>query len=661
MRLPPLPALSWTTDEDAPHSDDVGDVYFSGDGLAEKRAVFLTGCELPETWAGRGLFVVGELGFGAGINLLALWDLWRRNRPHPHARLHMISVEGALMPAADAARVHARWPDLSGLSAGLIMRWPHRARGLQRIDLPDGITLDILIDDVAAALPQLSARMDAWFLDGFAPSKNPAMWTAGVIAHVARLSAPGARLASYTVAGELRRALADAGFSVSKLPGHGRKKERLEATYLSPRSSFTARPDFRRDERLKGRMERARATSAIVIGAGVAGAWAAQALRQRGIAVTVLDAAHPGAGASGNALALVMPRLDATDTPAARALIAAFLFARRAWTNLPADAAATLDVRRLAGSATEAARFARLMADPPLDSSLLSSLDADAPSAGLIHQQCIVVKPAAALPALLAGAQVRTDARVIAVAPMRANPQAAGARVTLGSGETLDADLVIVCAGAELHALAGLALPPVAGRLGQIEHGQIEHGQIEHASLIAPAHAIADGGYVVSAFGDLVFGATFEPAPETWMAGPIPVTDAARAENLATLARLAPHLHAENLNLVSRASVRATTPDRLPFAGAPPASQPTADPAPDPAPDKEKAPEQPPAPSGPGESPAIRSPVMLVGGLGARGFLWAPLLAELVVAQALGEPLPVETRIADLLDPDRFRRRARKL
>lgn len=630
MRLPPLPKLTWTPDG-APHAEDVGDVYFSGDGLAEKRAVFLAGCRLPEAWSDRDVFVVGELGFGAGINLVALWDLWRRNRPRPHSRLHLVSVEGALMSAADAARVHALWPELADLSAHLIANWPARARGLQRISLSDGVTLDLFVDDVVAALQQIAAKMDAWFLDGFAPSKNPAMWTPEVCAHVARLSAPSARLASYTVAGELRRNLDAVGFSVRKAAGHGRKRERLEAVFRP----LIARPEESTDETAMHRADGGLVATrtALVIGAGVAGAWATHALIRRGLAVTVLDAARPGSGASGNPLALVMPRLDATDTPTARALIAAFLYARRAWLGLPRDAAAPLDVRRLPGSDTETARFTRLLADPPLDSSLLSPLDPDAPSAGLIHHQAVAVRPARALPALMSGADIRTDARVIAIAS-----HAAGASVTLATGAVLDFDMVVVCAGAELPGFGGIACPPLAGRLGQIEHA---------AGFGAEPSAIADGGYAVAAFDDLVFGATFEAAG----AGPPAVTDAARAENIATLARLMPHADPARFDLASRASVRATTPDRLPFAGPPPTGQP-ADP-------KEKAPEQPPAPSGPGESPAVRHPVMLVGGLGARGFLWAPLLAELVVAQALDEPLPVEARVAVLLDPDRFRRRER--
>ncbi len=181
----------------------------------------------------------------------------------------------------------------------------------------------------------------------------------------------------------------------------------------------------------------------------------------------------------------------------------------------------------------------------------------------------------------------------------------------------IDADLVVICAGIDLSGLVPDA-PPLTGRLGQLE---------STPSSRSPT-AIADGGYALEALGHLVFGATFEAAK-----GEPKITDAARAQNLETLARLRPEL--APTNLASRAAIRATTPDRFPFAGTPP--------------QKQKAPDGTPAPSGRHR---------LIGGLGSRGFLWAPLLAELVASEAFGEPSPVETSVADCLDPGRFLARA---
>jgi len=571
-RLPPLPDLDFASG--APHSRDRDDVYFSGEGLSEKRAVFLTGCGLPDAWAARERFSIGELGFGTGLNLLAAWELWRQTRPSPSARLDYLSFEGFLMGPEDAARIHAMWPELGELSRDLLARWPVRARGVQRIHLPDGVTLTLAVDEISTALPEARASIDAWFLDGFAPSKNGEMWSPEIMGHVARLSAPGARAAT-----DVRRNLQAAGFIAEKMPGHGRKKERLEARFPGTPAQ---KPAPRR---------------IAIIGAGIAGACAARSFLARGCDVTVFDRGPaPGHAASGNPLALVMPRLDAADGPGARGLIEAYLYARRFYAALGLDAAASLDAIHRPRGDKEALRFAKLLADPPLDETLLQG-----ERAGLRYPGAFAVRPSVALPRLLDGATLRFN-------------------TSIRSLDDIDADLVMICAGMDMADVAGLSVPPLAGRLGQLECA---------ASSGAP-NAIADGGYALEAFGQLVFGATFEAAN-----GDPQITEAARAENLATLARLRPGL--DPGPLVSRAAIRATTPDRFPFVGAPPEAA------------NEKAPAQGPAPS---------RVVRLLGGLGARGFLWAPLLAELATSEAFDEPSPVEASVAEGLDPGRYLRRA---
>ncbi len=573
-RLPPLPDLDWPDAGAIPHSRDHDDVYFSGEGLSEKRAVFLTGCGLPEAWAGRERCTVGELGFGTGLNLLCLWDLWRRHRSSPTARLDYFTFEGFLMPASEAARIHAAWPELANLSAVLRAQWPDRARGQQRIHLPDNITLTIAIGDIAETLPQARASIDAWFLDGFAPAKNAGMWSPEALQHVARLSAANARAATYTVAGEVRRNLETVGFTVAKMPGHGRKKERLEARF-----------------NLRGAARPTPPKRIAIVGAGVAGAFAARSFLRRGCHVTVYDkAGAPAAGASGNPLALVMPRLDAADSPAARALIEAWLYARRAWDHV-GDATETFGATHLARGPREEQRFAKLAADPPLDETILH-----ARAEGLTHFGAMAIDPARALPRLIDGAAFHGGCEI-------------------KPGHEIDADLIVVCAG---MGAAAFGAPPLEGRLGQVDFCADE----------GPACALADGGYVVRAMGRLVFGATFEAAD-----GEPQVSDTARRHNLDVLKRLRPAF--TPMQLTSRAAIRATTPDRFPFAGAPP--------------QKQKAPDGTPAPSG---------RYRLIGGLGSRGFLWAPLLAELVASEAFGEPSPVETSVADCLDPGRFLARA---
>ena len=298
---PASPQLVWAEDG-SPRSGRFGDVYFSkDDGLAETRAVFLEGCGLPDAWAGRADFTVAELGFGTGLNIVALLDLWRRARPE-NGRLHVFSIEGFPLSRQEAARALSAWPELTDTAAALLAIWPAGTPGFHRLDLPQwNATIDLAVGDAQWALEQWSGPADAWFLDGFSPALNPGMWSPEIMALIGARSAPGARVATFTVAGAVRRGLADQGFAVEKKPGHGRKRERLEARLPSPCSAPQPQPHV------------------AVVGAGIAGASVARALIAGGARVTVIEAERPGAGGSGFPAALVTPRMDAGD-----ALIAGF-------------------------------------------------------------------------------------------------------------------------------------------------------------------------------------------------------------------------------------------------------------------------------------------------------------------------------------------------
>jgi tRNA 5-methylaminomethyl-2-thiouridine biosynthesis bifunctional protein len=588
-RLPDGPLLRWLSDT-LPADDRFGDVYHSGEGLSEKRLVFLEGCGLPQAFAGRERFTIGELGFGAGISFLAAWDCWRRNRPSPAAQLHFLSYECALLPPDDARRALAACSELAPLARMLASAWPVRARGVQRIAFPDGVRLTLFQDDAADAIEQTDAIVDAWFFDGFAPSRNPGMWNARVFSGAARLSAKGARAATYSVAGAVRRGLADAGFSWVRRPGFGRKNERLEAHFMGEGRSSPPPP---------GKL--------AVIGGGIAGAMTCRALTERGAEVTLFEAGeNPGTGASGNPLALVTPRLDATDTPLSRLLVSAYLTAVSAYASLPDDCARITPVRLLPRSDAERVRFRRLMADPPLPPDLLAAISDADPGGGLQLATGVIVRPANCLRSLLAAAHQRTDSPVSRLI-------AAGDGVTIetASAGEIRFDAAVVCAGMGTQALTGISLE---GRLGQVDSGP------------APAtdpFATMDGGYAASAFGTVVFGATFEP----WAGEALTPSKAASAHNLAILGRLAPSLlGAIPPDPPARVSVRATTSDRLPALSLP-AGSPTGS-------------------------------VSTIAGLGSRGFTWSPLLAEIVAARLMGEPLPAETGALRLIAWNRFAERA---
>ena len=212
------PQLTWT-EEGEPRSGRFGDVYFSRDGgLAETRAVFLQGGGLPQAWAGRRTFTVAELGFGTGLNIAALLDLWRQTRPEG-GRLHVFSVEGYPLTPEEAGRALSNWPEIREAADALIQGWPASTPGFHRIDLPEHhAVLDLAIGDAAWALEAWAGQADAWFLDGFSPALNPGMWSPQVMDLIRARSAPGARVATFPVAGAVRRAPSERGFVVEAPP-----------------------------------------------------------------------------------------------------------------------------------------------------------------------------------------------------------------------------------------------------------------------------------------------------------------------------------------------------------------------------------------------------------------------------------------------------------
>ena len=531
------PQLVWAEDG-SPRSGRFGDVYFSkDDGLAETRAVFLEGCGLPEGWTDRTDFTVAELGFGTGLNIVALLDLWRRTRP-ADGRLNVFSIEGFPLTRAEAARALAAWPELAETAEAILAVWPAGTPGFHRMDLPQWrATIDLAVGDAQWALEQWSGPADAWFLDGFSPALNPGMWSPDIMALIAARSAPGARVATFTVAGAVRRGLAEHGFVVEKKPGHGRKRERLEAYRPSP-SPAAARPPH-----------------VAVVGAGIAGASVARALMAGGARVTVIEADRPGAGGSGFPAALVTPRLDAGDGLIAGFHAQALERAGDLYRALP-EAVIAEGVLQLEQAPRDAARFDKIAAQDLWPAGAMARLDAavcaedlgePVQTGGLLMQGAMALRPSAVLEPWLAGA-----ARICAsVAGIETNE--GGWRMLDADGAPLvEADAVVLTAGWASAALAAdLPLAPVAGQADWVDG--------------PTTRPTAWGGYAVPTGPGLLYGATHER-------GVVDRTpsDAGSAHNLAALAAARPRLAetvASRSDRQRRKAVRATTPDRLPISG----------------------------------------------------------------------------------------------
>lgn len=208
-------------------SAEFDDVYFSAEnGLAETQHVFLAGNNLPAAWAGKADFVIGETGFGTGLNFLAVWHLFKQTR-QAGQRLHFVSFEKFPLSRAQIEEALAVWRgDLAEEMDALLAHYPDQLLpGFHRIIVSSEMTLTVIFDDVNAAIGEMNAQVDAWFLDGFKPSSNPEMWSDIVFQNMARCSHKGTTLATFTAAGFVRRGLKAAGFAVEKVPGFGRKRE----------------------------------------------------------------------------------------------------------------------------------------------------------------------------------------------------------------------------------------------------------------------------------------------------------------------------------------------------------------------------------------------------------------------------------------------------
>ncbi|SFN33257.1 tRNA U34 5-methylaminomethyl-2-thiouridine-forming methyltransferase MnmC [Formivibrio citricus] len=223
------PAEVVLSSDGIPFSAVFDDVYHTADGgLGQALHVFLAGNGLPQRWQGRDAFTILETGFGLGLNFLVTWQAWRCD-PLRSRRLHFISVEKFPFLPQDLQRLHAAWPQFSSLSADLVKAWPPLSGGRHDLFLDEGsVQLTLLLGDAREQFPLLEAQADAVYLDGFAPSKNPDMWSLPIFEQLYRLAVPGCTLATWSVAGMVRNGLKQAGFAVCKTQGFGGKRQMLK-------------------------------------------------------------------------------------------------------------------------------------------------------------------------------------------------------------------------------------------------------------------------------------------------------------------------------------------------------------------------------------------------------------------------------------------------
>lgn len=626
MYEPLVPASLAFSEGGIPFSERYGDIYHSdAGGPGQSRHVFLAGNRLPERWRNRDSFVILETGFGTGLNFLATWQAWQDD-PQACRRLHYLSVEKHPFRAEDLAAIHAAWPEFADQAARLRAAWPTLTPGYHRLEFAGGrLILTLLLGDADKMLGKLQARADAIYLDGFAPGRNPDIWSPEVLGQIGRLAAPEATLATWSVSSGVRSALQTAGFNLEKAPGFASKRDMLVGRFGQSRP-WAGAPTERK---------------AIVIGAGVAGCTCCERLASRGWDITLIDRrAGPGMAASGNLAGLLMPLVSKDDNIASRLSRTALLNALRAWQRPEAVAAGArfgpsgvFQIARDPEQETLQREVVRRLAFPDefltyLDrQTAQTELGHAVPAGGWLFRQAGWANP----PSLCRAALILADGRV---RTLFGHAISELVRVD-DDWQALDkaghvlasAPVVILANGSEAVGLAQAAPLPIKAVRGQVT-------LIPADSMPKMRVALCREGYAAPAVDGLhAVGASYDhdddPNPRA----------ACTHGNLQRLANLLPGvgMDLDASTLANRVGFRPVAPDRLPIMGALPDWQhlPTGT-------DRrlQGIPRQP----------------GLYGLLGyaSRGLVWAQLLAEALACQLEGEPSPLETDLLAAVDPGRF-------
>lgn len=657
--LPPLAALTTpilTWNEGAPHSEAFGDVYFTrGDGRAETEHVFLGANHLPErfaAWEASRPFVIGETGFGTGLNVLCAWACFEQHAS-PGARLHLISTEKFPLDREALEQALSAWPSLSDYSQVLCTQWPAAVSGIHRLHLTERVTLDLHFGDTTERLEQLDGQVDAWFLDGFAPSKNPDMWQPQLFNAMAARSRPGATFATFTCAGIVKRGLKAAGFNWKKVPGYGRKREMLAGSIDTPpddqrRQStpwFTPPVALNKHTAMDGAMHVA------IVGAGLAGSTVAAALARRGLKITVVERHAPGAGGSGNRQGALYVKLAAETNHQSRAYLAGLLYSQRWLAQQHANQALwqPCGVVQLASSDKEARRQQRFMQQHPLPDEVVTELEnpaltetaeinIDAPH-GLYYSQAGWVRPKALCEHLLQQPGITLQQGDVSSLSQREN----GWQLTLADGSTFNADHVVIASAHLANRFAQTCELPLQSVRGQISEIALPEG------VMGPKRVVCAGGYVAPALdGVLTFGASFVPNNAT-----TDVTANDHQGNIDELSQTLPAL-VEELKLAGmmltpdqlqgRTAVRAASPDKTPYAGPVPVAELWREDYALLSKDATRV----------AKTPGKHYPGLWISTAhGSRGLASAPLCAEVIASRLCDEPMPLEAPLVDHLHPGR--------
>lgn len=654
--------LDWQEDG-APFSTQYGDVYFSrSGGLAETAHVFLDGNNLKQRWLELdqlgfpGVFTITELGFGTGLNFLSCWRLWQQTGCK-NLRLHFISCEKHPMSHDAMTRALQQWPELEHVSADLLAQYPdhtpgyHRLRFTNKTNDQHNVVLDLYYGDALTMLRQQSnpfSRSDAWFLDGFSPALNPELWSEELLQTITSRCNSGSTLSSYSVTGRVVRTLKSLGFVVEKQKGFGSKRQMLFARF----DSHAAATSHQKLKHVSGSEPALlpRQRTAIVIGAGLAGATVARSLAERGVQVTVLDQAdRVAAGASGNSQAIVQLRLNKQLDDHCRFHIHSYLYALRFYQQLGAHASngfcwhgcgvltlnsAYTNTRAAADSQTLSETYAHY------PETLLTAVNAVQAQSitGLTFNEDGLWQPAGGWmnPRLCCECclhhtmiRIETGTRALSL------EQTSDGWKVHSNKKTFEADFVVVANSYAAREFEQTALYPVSPLRGQVSQIQKNPDSEKLTQVICSQRYLAPA----DKDGQHCIGASYvKNSTDTG------INQQEHIENLQKLGTLAGLMSFDtSSSIAGRAGIRGASQDYTPIAGQVP------------------DPDLPEWRYGGAQHQFVendevnRLPGLYINsGHGSHGTVSCPIIAEHIAALICGEASPLPQALADVIDPVRF-------
>jgi tRNA U-34 5-methylaminomethyl-2-thiouridine biosynthesis protein MnmC, C-terminal domain len=615
--------LSWN-DAGMPISDSFEDIYFSNNnGLHETQHVFLKQNNLPERWLihDRDFFVIAETGFGTGLNFLATWQAFRHYREtNPEgkvARLHFISFEKFPLTKLDLKQALAVWPELSLLSEQLISAYPYAVPGCQRLRFDDGaVVLDLWLGDVNELLPQVyepaGGLADVWFLDGFAPSKNPDMWTENLFSQVYRLSRPLTTLSTFTAAGFVRRGLADAGFAMCKVAGHGQKRSILVGHCQKTETNINT-PSI---------------TSVAIVGGGIASACLTYLLTQRGYHVELFCADMDVAeGASGNPQGAIYPLLHQPDDLLSQFFVSAFHFCQHLLNNIHSHETLNYD---WCGVLLKNIDEKSLRKNNELLHAGFPSELIERHAEGTFFPQGGWVVPTELVKILFqlsAKNGLLTQYKNCEIASLQKQNDYWVLKNNQGMQWT--ASQVVLANGADITMFEQTVSLPITPMRGQVSSLQASEYNAISSSVVC------GDGYIIPALnGQQVIGATYIRNDKKR-----DIREAEHEDNKAKMQRTILQDVSTYTVLSGRAAIRGVTRDHFPLIGGLRSA--------------EKLQTTGSQISKSGWLPETESALFILAGFGSRGLCSAPFSAEIVAALLLQEPLPCSLSTLRNIDPQR--------